>query len=72
MFTDSVKIGIWAQQAVEQSVQLGIVKGYSDGSFHPDAEIQRPCKLCALEKYIHKFIAVCPRFCGKRTLCRLL
>lgn len=49
MFTDSVKIGIWAQQAVEQSVQLGIVKGYSDGSFHPDAEIQRPCKLCALE-----------------------
>ncbi|OMD37089.1 S-layer homology domain-containing protein, partial [Paenibacillus odorifer] len=40
-FTDSVKIGIWAQQAVEQAVQLGIVKGYSDGSFHPDAEITR-------------------------------
>jgi len=40
-FTDSVKIGIWAQQAVEQAVQLGIVKGYSDGSFRPDAEITR-------------------------------
>lgn len=40
-FTDSAKIGTWAQRAVEQAVQLGIVKGYSDGSFHPDAEITR-------------------------------
>jgi hypothetical protein len=40
-FADSVKIGAWAQQAVEQAVQLGIVKGYTDGSFRPDAEITR-------------------------------
>ncbi len=40
-FTDSAKIGTWAQQAVGQAVQLGIVKGYPDGSFRPDAEITR-------------------------------
>lgn len=40
-FTDSAKIGTWAQKAVEQAVQAGIVKGYSDGSFRPNAEITR-------------------------------
>ncbi|GAA3406265.1 S-layer homology domain-containing protein [Paenibacillus hodogayensis] len=40
-FTDSVKIGTWAQKSIEQAVQAGIVNGYSDGSFHPDAEITR-------------------------------
>ncbi|WP_246120441.1 S-layer homology domain-containing protein [Cohnella terricola] len=40
-FTDSAKIGTWSQKAIEQAVQAGIVNGYSDGSFHPDAEITR-------------------------------
>ncbi|MGW9317683.1 S-layer homology domain-containing protein, partial [Paenibacillus chitinolyticus] len=40
-FTDSAKIGTWAQKAIEQAVQAGIVNGYSDGSFRPDAEITR-------------------------------
>ncbi|MFC5471830.1 S-layer homology domain-containing protein [Cohnella suwonensis] len=40
-FNDSAKIGAWAQKAVAQAVQLGIIKGYEDGSFRPDAVITR-------------------------------
>ncbi|MBB3071125.1 hypothetical protein FHS14_004132 [Paenibacillus baekrokdamisoli] len=40
-FTDSAKIGAWAQNAVAQAFQAGIIKGYKDGSFRPDAEITR-------------------------------
>jgi len=40
-FTDSAKIGAWAQKAVAQAVQAGIIKGYKDGTFRPDAEITR-------------------------------
>ncbi|MCR8635355.1 S-layer homology domain-containing protein [Paenibacillus radicis (ex Xue et al. 2023)] len=40
-FTDTAKIGIWAQKAVAQAFQAGIIKGYEDGSFRPDAEITR-------------------------------
>ncbi|MFC5470863.1 S-layer homology domain-containing protein [Cohnella suwonensis] len=40
-FTDSAKIGAWAQKAVAQAVQAGIIKGYKDGSFRPNAEITR-------------------------------
>lgn len=40
-FTDTVKIGTWAQKAVAQASQAGIVKGYEDGSFRPDADITR-------------------------------
>jgi hypothetical protein len=40
-FTDTAKIGAWAQKAVAQAVQAGIIKGYEDGSFRPDAEIIR-------------------------------
>jgi len=41
-FADTAKIGAWAQKAVAQAVQAGIIKGYEDGSFRPDAEITRP------------------------------
>ncbi|MZQ81105.1 hypothetical protein GQF01_03015 [Paenibacillus sp. 5J-6] len=41
-FTDTAKIGIWAQKEVAQAVQAGIISGYEDGSFRPDAEITRP------------------------------
>ncbi|QGQ98841.1 DUF1533 domain-containing protein [Paenibacillus psychroresistens] len=40
-FTDTAKIGAWAQKAVALAVREGIIKGYVDGSFRPDAEITR-------------------------------
>ena len=40
-FTDTAKIGSWAYRAVAQAIQAGIVKGYEDGTFRPDAEITR-------------------------------
>lgn len=38
-FIDSDKIGIWAQTSTSQAVQLGIVSGYPDGTFRPEANI---------------------------------
>jgi hypothetical protein len=40
-FTDTAKIGTWAQKAVAQAVQAGIITGYADGSFGPNAEVTR-------------------------------
>lgn len=40
-FTDTSKIGAWAQTAVARAVQAGLITGYADGSFHPDSEITR-------------------------------
>lgn len=40
-FTDADKIGTWARGAVAQAVQEGIIKGYGDGSFRPNAEVTR-------------------------------
>ncbi|MCS7463146.1 cadherin-like beta sandwich domain-containing protein [Paenibacillus doosanensis] len=40
-FTDGAEIGDWAQKAVAQAVQAGVVQGYEDGSFRPNAEITR-------------------------------
>lgn len=40
-FTDQDRIGIWAQRAVAFAVQEGIVNGYDDGGFRPDAFITR-------------------------------
>jgi hypothetical protein len=40
-FTDKAKIGSWAQKAVAQAVQAGIINGYADGSFGPNAEVTR-------------------------------
>lgn len=40
-FTDSSDIGAWAQTAVAQAVQSGILNGYADGSFRPNAVITR-------------------------------
>ncbi|PYE61985.1 DNA-binding beta-propeller fold protein YncE, partial [Aneurinibacillus soli] len=41
-FTDTAKISVWAQKAVAQAVHAGIINGYEDGTFRPDAEITRP------------------------------
>ncbi|WP_314586514.1 S-layer homology domain-containing protein [Paenibacillus terrigena] len=40
-FTDTAKIGSWAQSAVTQAVQAGIIKGYKDGTFRPETVITR-------------------------------
>jgi hypothetical protein len=40
-FTDNAKIGTWAQKAVAQAVQAGIIKGNQDGSFRPNTEVTR-------------------------------
>ncbi|MZQ84635.1 hypothetical protein GQF01_21235 [Paenibacillus sp. 5J-6] len=40
-FTDNGKIGAWAQQAIAKAVKAGIIHGYEDGSFRPDAQITR-------------------------------
>ncbi len=40
-FTDTAKISAWSRQAIAQAVQAGIIKGYDDGTFRPDAKITR-------------------------------
>lgn len=40
-FTDELKIGAWAKSAIAKSVAAGIVSGYSDGTFRPEANITR-------------------------------
>ncbi|WP_195724280.1 S-layer homology domain-containing protein [Paenibacillus monticola] len=40
-FTDTATIGAWAQTAVAQAVQTGMITGYEDGGFRPNTEITR-------------------------------
>ncbi|ULO06830.1 S-layer homology domain-containing protein [Paenibacillus sp. 19GGS1-52] len=40
-FTDRAKIGTWAKQAVAQAIGAGIIHGYEDGTFRPNAPITR-------------------------------
>ncbi|GIP30820.1 S-layer homology domain-containing protein [Paenibacillus sp. J2TS4] len=40
-FNDNDQIGAWAKQAVAQAVQAGIIDGYEDGSFRPNASVTR-------------------------------
>lgn len=40
-FTDAAQIEAWAKQAVAIAVQSGIITGYDDGSFRPNAQITR-------------------------------
>ncbi|MEC0253967.1 Ig-like domain-containing protein [Paenibacillus lautus] len=41
IFTDTAWIGDWAKKAVSQAVQAGIIRGYQDGSFRPNAKMTR-------------------------------
>jgi uncharacterized protein YjdB len=41
IFTDVASIGVWAKKAVEQAAKSGIVKGFDDNTFRPDAKITR-------------------------------
>ncbi|OPH59050.1 hypothetical protein BC351_22245 [Paenibacillus ferrarius] len=38
-FQDKSEIAVWAEKAISQTVQLGIVSGYPDGTFRPGANI---------------------------------
>ncbi|MBU5444787.1 fibronectin type III domain-containing protein [Paenibacillus sp. MSJ-34] len=40
-FNDNDQIVAWAKQAVAQAVQAGIIDGYEDGSFRPNASVTR-------------------------------
>ncbi len=40
-FSDHLQIGTWAERAVAQAVKAGIINGYEDGSFRPNAKITR-------------------------------
>ncbi|RAV21273.1 DUF4832 domain-containing protein [Paenibacillus contaminans] len=40
-FTDREQIGPWAADAIANAVEAGIISGYEDGSFRPDAVINR-------------------------------
>ncbi|MBU5444791.1 leucine-rich repeat protein [Paenibacillus sp. MSJ-34] len=40
-FIDQDQIGIWAKQSVAKAEKTGIVSGYGDGSFRPNAQITR-------------------------------
>jgi len=40
-FTDREQIGSWAAKAIAQALEKGIVNGYADGSFRPNANITR-------------------------------
>ncbi|WP_307475155.1 S-layer homology domain-containing protein [Paenibacillus harenae] len=40
-FSDTTNIAAWAQRAVAQALQAGIIHGYEDGSFRPNAPITR-------------------------------
>ncbi|WP_162309330.1 S-layer homology domain-containing protein [Cohnella abietis] len=40
-FTDTAEIGAWANKAIAQAVQAGIIKGNPNGAFRPNVEITR-------------------------------
>ncbi|BBH24192.1 hypothetical protein Back11_55370 [Paenibacillus baekrokdamisoli] len=53
-FTDAAKIGAWAQKAVAQAVQAGIITGYKDSTFRPDADITRAEMAAMVSKALGK------------------
>jgi hypothetical protein len=57
-FTDKAKIGAWAQKAVAQAIQAGIIKGFIDGTFRPNAVITRAEMATMLAKASGKPIIV--------------
>lgn len=40
-FSDNADIDPWATQAISQAVEAGIINGYTDGTFRPNAKISR-------------------------------
>ncbi|PYI51516.1 cadherin-like beta sandwich domain-containing protein [Paenibacillus flagellatus] len=40
-FADAEEFGDWSKEAIAQAAEAGIVKGYADGTFRPNAEVTR-------------------------------
>ncbi|WP_206105479.1 InlB B-repeat-containing protein [Paenibacillus thalictri] len=57
-FTDTAKIGSWAQKSVAQAVHAGIITGYEDSTFRPDAEITRPEMAVMIAKSLGQSVEV--------------
>ncbi|ULO05930.1 S-layer homology domain-containing protein [Paenibacillus sp. 19GGS1-52] len=53
-FTDTATIGAWAQTAIAQAVQAGMITGYEDGGLRPNAEITRAEMAVILAKALGK------------------
>jgi uncharacterized protein YjdB len=51
---NDVNTGEWFDQAIETAVHAGIVKGYGDGTFHPNAPISRQEMTCVLVQALGK------------------
>lgn len=47
-FTDMEEIGGWSRGLVQEAAELGIIQGYSDGSFRPNLPITRGQMACFL------------------------
>ncbi|QJD82707.1 hypothetical protein HH215_05600 [Cohnella herbarum] len=54
-FTDTAKIGSWAQKEVAQAVQTGIINGYEDGTFRPAGEITRAEMAAMIARALGKY-----------------
>ncbi|RKP48890.1 S-layer homology domain-containing protein [Cohnella endophytica] len=52
-FADADKIAAWAQAGVAQAVEAGIVKGYKDGTFRPNAPITRAEMAAMIANSLH-------------------
>lgn len=51
-FTDSQSVPDWSRGAVAQAVQLGLIKGYEDGTFRPDAPVDRAVAAALISRFI--------------------
>jgi len=56
-FVDRDRIGGWAKQAIASAVQAGIVSGYNDGTFRPNARITRAEMAVMLVKALRLTVA---------------
>lgn len=53
MFKDWNEVADWAKSAVEEAVNLGLMKGYPDGTFRPDQPIRRDEFAVAIINVVH-------------------
>lgn len=62
-YTDADDISAWAQEAITYARQIGLVKGYPDGSFHPGQNITRAEAAILFEQFL-EYKGDRYRFCG--------
>ena len=55
-FTDMYEIGGWSRGLVQEAAELGIIQGYSDGSFRPKEPITRGQMACFLVRALGTLI----------------